>query len=115
MAIHDDDDDHDHDHGSELSEMDLRVRALQTILVEKGYVEPTALDGIIEEADEVGGKRASYAWELLSWGRSAGGSTGILNQVVVARKGLLARSIRDATRPSNEAPRPSPKGPSNPP
>ena len=27
-----------------------------------------------KEADEVGGKRASYAWELLSWGRSAGGS-----------------------------------------
>jgi nitrile hydratase len=38
----------EHDHGSELSEMDLRVRALQTILVAKGYVEPAALDRIIE-------------------------------------------------------------------
>jgi len=47
MGTHDQDD-HDHDHGSELSEMDLRVRALQTILVEKGYVEPSALDNIIE-------------------------------------------------------------------
>src|SRR5204863_4805646 len=30
-------DDHTHDHGSELSEMQLRVRALETILTEKGY------------------------------------------------------------------------------
>ena len=28
-------DPHDHDHGSELSEMQLRVRALETILTEK--------------------------------------------------------------------------------
>ncbi|HWX48930.1 MAG TPA: nitrile hydratase subunit alpha [Roseomonas sp.] len=39
--------DHDHDH-SELSETALRVRALESILVEKGYVEPDALDAIIE-------------------------------------------------------------------
>jgi nitrile hydratase len=39
---------HDHDHGSELSEMQLRVRALETILTEKGYVDPAALDLLIE-------------------------------------------------------------------
>jgi nitrile hydratase subunit alpha len=38
----------DHDHGSELSEMQVRVRALETILTEKGYVDPRALDLIIE-------------------------------------------------------------------
>jgi nitrile hydratase len=41
----------DHDHGeggSELSEMDLRVRALESLLVEKGYVDPQALDILIE-------------------------------------------------------------------
>jgi nitrile hydratase len=38
---------HDHDH-SELSDMQLRVRALETILTEKGYVDPKALDLIIE-------------------------------------------------------------------
>jgi nitrile hydratase subunit alpha len=38
---------HDHDH-SELSETELRVRALETILTEKGYVEPAALDLLIE-------------------------------------------------------------------
>ena len=40
--------DHDHDEGSTLSEMDLRVRALETILVEKGYIESAALDRIVE-------------------------------------------------------------------
>jgi len=39
---------HDHDHGSELSEMQLRVRALETVLAEKGYVDPAALDLIVE-------------------------------------------------------------------
>src|SRR5438270_8314505 len=37
-----------HDHGSELSEIQLRVRALETILTEKGYVDPAALDRIVE-------------------------------------------------------------------
>jgi nitrile hydratase len=44
MAAHDD----HHEHGSELSEMQLRVRALETVLTEKGYVDPAALDLIIE-------------------------------------------------------------------
>src|SRR5258708_40025884 len=38
---------HDHDH-SELSETELRVRALETVLTEEGYVEPAALDAIIQ-------------------------------------------------------------------
>lgn len=45
-------DHHDHDHpddsGSELSDMDLRVRTLESLLVEKGYVDPGALDVLIE-------------------------------------------------------------------
>src|SRR5437763_13018666 len=42
---------HDHEHGSELSEMQLRVRALESILTEKGYVDPAALDQIIEACE----------------------------------------------------------------
>jgi nitrile hydratase len=49
---HDGDHQHDHgvphQHGSDLSEMQLRVRALESILTEKGYVDPAALDLIIE-------------------------------------------------------------------
>jgi nitrile hydratase len=37
--------DHDHSH---LGEMDLRVRALETLLVRKGYVDPAAVDRLIE-------------------------------------------------------------------
>lgn len=39
--------DHDHDH-SELGEMDLRVRALETVLAQKGYIDPAALDVLID-------------------------------------------------------------------
>ena len=37
----------DHDH-SELSEMELRVRALETVLTQKGYIAPAALDALID-------------------------------------------------------------------
>ena len=36
-----------HDH-SELGEMDLRVRALETVLAQKGYIDPAALDALID-------------------------------------------------------------------
>jgi len=45
------DHDHDHDQGgehSELGEMELRVRALETVLTQKGYVDPAALDVLID-------------------------------------------------------------------
>ena len=40
--------DRDHNEESHLTEMDLRVRALETILVDKGYIETAALDRIVE-------------------------------------------------------------------
>lgn len=46
---HDHDHDHDHDHEhSELGEMDLRVRALESVLAQKGYIDPAALDALID-------------------------------------------------------------------
>jgi nitrile hydratase subunit alpha len=39
--------DHDHEH-SELGEMDLRVRALESVLTQKGYIDPAALDRLID-------------------------------------------------------------------
>ena len=39
---------HDHDDHSHLSEIELRVRALESILVEKGYVDPAAIDALVE-------------------------------------------------------------------
>jgi nitrile hydratase subunit alpha len=66
MSAHDHDHDHHH-HGSELSEMELRVRALETILVEKGYVEAAALDGIVEAYEtrigpHIGAQVVAKAW-----------------------------------------------------
>jgi nitrile hydratase subunit alpha len=58
---------HDHDHGSELDEMELRVRALETILTEKGYIDPTALDVIIDAYEtkigpHIGARVVARAW-----------------------------------------------------
>jgi nitrile hydratase len=36
---------------SELSDLQLRVRALETILTEKGYIDPAALDAIVEACE----------------------------------------------------------------
>jgi nitrile hydratase len=47
---------HDHDH-SDLSETELRVRALETVLTEKGYVDPAALDLLIETYETKVGPR----------------------------------------------------------
>ena len=42
---HHNDDDHDH---SELDATELRVRALQTVLTQKGYIDPAALDVLVD-------------------------------------------------------------------
>ncbi|MBO0714682.1 MAG: nitrile hydratase subunit alpha [Acidimicrobiales bacterium] len=59
--------DHDHDHGSELSEPELRVRALERILSEKGYLDPAVLDRIVEAYEtrigpHVGARIVAKAW-----------------------------------------------------
>ncbi|HPU52241.1 MAG TPA: nitrile hydratase subunit alpha [Burkholderiaceae bacterium] len=37
-----------HSHPNALSDMDVRVRALETLLVQKGYVDPATLDELID-------------------------------------------------------------------
>lgn len=63
MAGHD----HDHDHGSELSDTQLRVRALETILTEKGYVDPAALDAIVEAYETKIGPRNGARVVARAW------------------------------------------------
>src|ERR1700730_15647811 len=51
MTIHQHDHHHEdrqHAHGAPVSDMQLRVRALETVLTEKGYIDPKALDIIID-------------------------------------------------------------------
>ena len=50
---HEHKDGHDHAHGQEhqhssLSPLELRVRALETLLTQKGYIDPAALDVLID-------------------------------------------------------------------
>jgi len=58
---------HDHDHGSELSEAALRVRALETILMQKGYIDPAALDAIIETYETKIGPRNGARVVAKAW------------------------------------------------
>jgi nitrile hydratase len=59
---------HDHDHeGSALSETALRVRALESLLVEKGYVDPDALDRLIDTYETKVGPRNGARVVARSW------------------------------------------------
>ena len=65
--MHGDHDDHDQDHGSEISPMDARVRALETVLTEKGYVDPNALDLIVEAYETKIGPRNGAQVVAKAW------------------------------------------------
>jgi nitrile hydratase len=61
---------HGHDHGgerSELGDMDLRVRALQTVLVQKGYIDPAALDAVIDAYETKIGPRNGARVVARAW------------------------------------------------
>jgi nitrile hydratase len=68
--------DHAHEHeGSHLDDIELRVRALETLLTEKGYVDPAALDVLVETYETKvgprnGAKVVAKAWADASY-RSA--------------------------------------------
>ena len=57
---------HDHEH-SELSNTQLRVRALETVLTEKGYVDSAALDAIVEAYETKIGPRNGAAVVAKAW------------------------------------------------
>jgi nitrile hydratase len=62
------DHDHDHDHeGSALSPIALRVKALESLLVEKGYVDPEALDAIVETYETKIGPRNGARVVARAW------------------------------------------------
>ena len=56
-----------HDHGSELSPIALRVRALESLLVEKGYVDPAALDVMIDTYETKIGPRNGAQVVARAW------------------------------------------------
>lgn len=61
---------HDHDHhheSSHLDEVELRVRALETLLTEKGYVDPAALDVLVETYEKKIGPRNGARVVARAW------------------------------------------------
>ena len=64
---HGHDHDHDHDHGSEPSEAAIRVRALETVLLAKGYVNAEALDLIVETYETKIGPRCGAQVVARAW------------------------------------------------
>ncbi|MGB6538926.1 MAG: nitrile hydratase subunit alpha [Xanthobacteraceae bacterium] len=94
MTAHEHEHEHDHpQHGSELSEMQLRVRALETVLAEKGYIDPAVLDAIVEAYEtkvgpHAGAQVVAKAWSdpafkraLLEDASKAVASFGLLNRI----------------------------------
>src|SRR5262245_24744316 len=78
---HDLHDGHEHEEHSELSEMDLRVRALQSVLEQKGYIDPAALDALIDTYQTRIGPRNGARVVARAW----------------ADPGFLAWLLQDAT------------------
>jgi nitrile hydratase len=86
MTDHDDDDDHDHGHGhghgyghhhgiddpahphnAPLTDVQLRVRALESLLTEKGLVDPAALDALIDTYETKVGPRNGALVVARAW------------------------------------------------
>jgi nitrile hydratase len=61
---------HEHEHGHEgshLSEVELRVRALETVLQQKGYIDPAAIDLLIERYETKIGPRNGAKVVAKAW------------------------------------------------
>ena len=70
MSEHEHERGHEHEH-SDLSEMDLRVRALETVLAAKGYIDPAALDVLIDTYQTKIGPRNGARVVARAWVDSA--------------------------------------------
>lgn len=64
---HDQDHDHDHDHTEPPSDLTLRVKALESLLVTKGLVDPAAVDALIETYESKVGPRNGARVVARAW------------------------------------------------
>ncbi|MBP2549167.1 nitrile hydratase [Neorhizobium galegae] len=63
--------DHDHDHDNHYSDMQARVLALETVLTEKGLIDPLALDAIVETYETKIGPRNGARVVAKAWADGA--------------------------------------------
>src|SRR5438046_7822380 len=61
------DEPHDHDHQVVPSDLTLRVKALESLLVEKGLVDPAALDAIVDHFEHKVGPRNGARVVAKAW------------------------------------------------
>ena len=61
------DHDHDHDHQAVPSDVALRVKALESLLVEKGFVDPAALDALVDTYEHKIGPRNGARVVARAW------------------------------------------------
>ena len=59
--------DHDHHHDNRYSDMEARVKALETVLTEKGLVDPQAIDAIVETYETRVGPRNGARVVAKAW------------------------------------------------
>lgn len=64
---HHHDHDHDHHHDNRYSDMEARVKALETVLREKGLVDPQAIDAIVETYETRVGPRNGARVVAKAW------------------------------------------------
>jgi nitrile hydratase len=66
---HDHDHDHEHEgeHGAPLSDLQLRVKALESLLIDKGLVDPAALDVLIDTYETRVGPRNGARVVARAW------------------------------------------------
>lgn len=64
---HDHAHDHDHDHDNRYSDMEARVKALETLLTEKGLIDPAAIDAIVETYETRVGPRNGARVVAKAW------------------------------------------------
>ncbi len=64
---HHDDHDHHHEHDNRYSDMQARVKALETLLAEKGLIDPAAIDAIVETYETKIGPRNGAAVVAKAW------------------------------------------------
>ena len=64
---HDHDHGHDHDHDNRYTDMQARVRALETVLTQKGLIDPAAIDAIVETYETKIGPRNGARVVAKAW------------------------------------------------
>lgn len=71
LSHHHHDHDHDHHHDNRYSDMEARVKALETVLTEKGLIDPAAIDAIVETYETKVGPRNGARVVAKAWTDSA--------------------------------------------